>query len=180
MLTLGSHSQSLDRNLEAMMQSLKSDHDESRAEDDIAAVTRAVQAWVSAFNEHSAPKVSALYDARAVLWGTLSAEIMSSAESVRAYFDRTFHFNPPPTVSLGQCLVRMFGDTAVASGAYTLEFRIAGQSHLMPARFSLTYRRVPGDSGIPSEARWLIVDHHSSLVPAALPTSMEAPDAPRT
>ena len=126
----------------------------------VTAVNAALQAWVDAFNAHDAAGVSALYDAQAVLWGTLSADLITSADAIDAYFDRTFQFNPPPTVSLGQALVRVFGDTAMASGSYTLAFEIAGQSHLMPSRFSFTYRR-SGD-------QWRIVDHHSSLVPAGL------------
>ncbi len=138
------------------------------AETVAATVSQAVRAWVAAFNEHDAAKVSELYDPQAVLWGTLSAEIMTSADAVRAYFERTFNFNPPPTVSLGLNLVRVFGDTAVASGDYTLEFVIAGQSHLMPARFSFSYRLNAVESG----TKWIIVDHHSSLVPAALPPAL--------
>ena len=133
----------------------------------VAAVTSieaALQAWVDAFNAHDAAGVSALYDAQAVLWGTLSADIITSVDAIDAYFDRTFQFNPPPTVSLGQALVRVFGDMAVASGSYTLAFEIAGQSHLMPSRFSFTYRR--------SGSQWRIVDHHSSLVPAGLPANI--------
>lgn len=141
---------------------------------DAASVTAAVQAWISAFNEHDSAGVSGLYAAEAVLWGTLSAEIMTSADAVRAYFERTFQFNPPPTVSLGMNLVRVFGDTAVASGDYTLEFLIAGQSHRMPARFSFTYRLDGGEPGHKTGEKWLIVDHHSSLVPAAPPPALAA------
>ena len=127
---------------------------------DVSAVTAVIQAWVDAFNAHDAARVSALYDTQAVLWGTLSADIISSADAMYAYFDKTFQLNPPPTVRLGQLLVRVFGDAAVASGGYTLAFEIAGQFHLMPARFSFTLHR--------KSDQWRIVDHHSSLVPAAL------------
>ncbi len=140
----------------------------------IAEVTAAVQGWITAFNEHDAAKVSGFYAAEAVLWGTMSAEIMTSAHAVRAYFERTFNFNPPPAVSLGMNLVRVFGDMAVATGDYTLEFLIAGQSHLMPARFSFTYRLHANEPGGKGEERWLIVDHHSSLVPAAPPPVLAA------
>ena len=128
----------------------------------VTAVTAAIQAWVEAFNAHDAVNVSALYDPRAVLWGTLSADIITSADEIDAYFVRTFQFNPPPTVRLGQALVRVFGDIAVVSGSYTLAFEIAGQSHQMPSRFSFTYCCTGG--------QWRIVDHHSSLVPAGLPS----------
>ena len=130
----------------------------------ITGVTAALQAWVEAFNAHDAAGVSALYDTQAVLWGTLSSDIITTADGIRAYFDRTFQFNPPPTVSLGDVLVRVFGEVAVASGSYTLAFEIAGQSHLMPSRFSFTYRC--------SGNQWRVVDHHSSLVPAGLPTTI--------
>lgn len=133
---------------------------------DVTAVTAATQAWVDAFNAHDAARVSELYDAQAVLWGTLSADLITSKDAIHAYFDRTFQFNPPPTVRLGQILVRVFGDAAVASGGYTLAFEIAGQCHPMPARFSFTYHRRGG--------QWPIVDHHSSLVPAALPAPLAA------
>ena len=129
-----------------------------------SAVTVAVHAWVDAFNAHDAARVSALYDAQAVLWGTLSTDMITSVDAINAYFDRTFQFNPPPTVRLGQLLVRVFGDAAVASGGYTFAFEIAGQSHLMPARFRFTFHR--------RSDQWRFVDHHSSLVPAALPVPL--------
>ena len=129
-----------------------------------SAVTVAVHAWVDAFNAHDAARVSALYDAQAVLWGTLSTDMITSVDAINAYFDRTFQFNPLPTVRLGQLLVRVFGDAAVASGGYTLAFEIAGQSHLMPARFSFALHR--------RSDKWRFVDHHSSLVPAALPVPL--------
>ena len=67
---------------------------------DKAAVEAATQAWIDAFNEHDTEVISTLYDAGAVLWGTLSPEIILSAEGVRAYFARTFQITPPPTVVL--------------------------------------------------------------------------------
>lgn len=131
---------------------------------DVSAVTAVIQAWVDAFNAHDAARVSALYDDQAVLWGTLSTDMVTSVDAIDAYFDRTFQFKPPPTVHLGENLVRVIGDAAVASGGYTLAFEIAGQSHLVPARFSFTLHR--------KSDQWRIVDHHSSLVPAALPTPL--------
>ena len=128
---------------------------------DKAAVEAATQAWIDAFNEHDTEVISTLYDAGAVLWGTLSPEIILSAEGVRAYFARTFQITPPPTVALGTHHVRLFGDLAVSSGLYSLEFVVSGQARLLPARFSFTYRCAGG--------KWLIVDHHSSLLPSMPP-----------
>jgi hypothetical protein len=55
--------------------------------------------------------------------------------------------------------VRVLGDVAINSGAYTFTAQRIGQPDPRPARFTLTYRLRDG--------RWLIVDHHSSSVPGA-------------
>ena len=55
--------------------------------------------------------------------------------------------------------VRVLGDVAVNTGYYTFTAMRNGQPDPRPARFSFTYRLRDG--------RWLIVDHHSSSVPAA-------------
>ena len=134
--------------------------------DDRAGIEAAAQAWIDAFNEHDSAKISALYDDGAVLWGTLAPEIILSSEGVQAYFERTFQMAPPPTVELGAQHARLFGDVAVSSGSYRLSFVIGGQLQAVPARFSFTYRRASG--------QWLIVDHHSSLLPSAYPDLLAA------
>jgi hypothetical protein len=54
--------------------------------------------------------------------------------------------------------VRLFGDVAAISGAYTFADVTDGvRSNVRPARYTLLLQRV-GNA-------WLIVDHHSSRVP---------------
>jgi hypothetical protein len=55
--------------------------------------------------------------------------------------------------------VRVWGDTAASTGSYTFTDMRDGQTVRRPARFSLVFHRQNG--------RWMIVDHHSSSVPAA-------------
>jgi len=55
--------------------------------------------------------------------------------------------------------VRVWGDTAASTGTYTFTGQRDGQTIRRPARFSFVYRLV--------NSRWMIVDHHSSAVPAA-------------
>ena len=53
---------------------------------------------------------------------------------------------------------RVYGDTAIVSGAYTFsDVRDGVAGNIRPTRFTFVFRR-DGD-------RWLIVDHHSSRVP---------------
>jgi uncharacterized protein (TIGR02246 family) len=126
---------------------------------DNAEIHATTDAWVSAFNAHDVARIAGLYDPAAVFWGTLSPSIITSAQEVRAYFERAFSGDSPPTVTLDGALTRRFGDVAVSSGGYTLAFWVNGVSRRMPARFSFTCRK--------TNAGWLIVDHHSSLVPVA-------------
>jgi hypothetical protein len=68
--------------------------------------------------------------------------------------------NPPPKLSFGQQLIRVYGDTAINSGTYAFAVVIQSQPHALPARYSFTYRKVDG--------QWLIADH---LVGVAIPTA---------
>jgi len=119
----------------------------------------ALQAWSEAFNSCNAVGAAALYQSDAVLWGTFAPAIISGRAGVQQYFERVCTANPPPKVTVGQQLVRVYGDTAINSGTYAFAGVAQGQQYNLPARYSFTYRRVDG--------RWQIADHHSSALPAA-------------
>jgi hypothetical protein len=55
-------------------------------------------------------------------------------------------------------MVRVYGNTAVNTGYYTFSYTKDGETKTIPARYSFTYVK-DGDT-------WVIVDHHSSSVPA--------------
>ena len=129
-------------------------------------VSLATQAWASAFNSCDANKAAALYDSEAVFWGTVAPTIISSPAGVRQYFERVCSASPPPKVAFGEQLIRAYGDTAINSGNYTFTIFPGGQPRAFPARYSFTYRKKDG--------QWLIVDHHSSALPA-LPQPASAP-----
>jgi hypothetical protein len=52
----------------------------------------------------------------------------------------------------------VYGDTAIKGGTYTFTSVREGKPTTTPARYSFVYRNRDG--------RWLIVDHHSSALPA--------------
>ena len=135
--------------------------DDSNAKQQVAAAT---QAWIDAMGSHDPERVLALYDSEAVLWGTTSPTIRDNPASLRDYFK--FLPTAPPYYKgvLGEQRIRVYGDVAINTGTYTFigpALDAAGKPISRPGRFSFVYRVRDG--------RWLIVDHHSSAVPAPKP-----------
>jgi uncharacterized protein (TIGR02246 family) len=121
-------------------------------------VSAATKAWIDAMNSRDPERVVALYDADAVLWGTVSPTIRDTPAAIRDYFKGLPAFPPEFKGVLGEQRVRIYGDVAVNSGTYTFSTVREGKPVTTPARFSFVYRNRSG--------RWMIVDHHSSAVPA--------------
>ena len=119
-------------------------------------VGAATAAWADAFSRHDLEGLLRLYDAGAVFWGTSSATLRDTPEAIRDYFKGVP--GSRMIVKVGDSRVRVLGEVAVATGHYTFVDQRDGKEVARPARFSFTYRLRDG--------RWLIVDHHSSAVPA--------------
>ena len=124
---------------------------------DEASVRAATEAWIAAFNRSDLAAFCALYDPQAVLWGTTAAELITTPQGVRGYFDAVFALRPAPVMVLVDALPRVFGDVAVCTGRYTLALATLPMRREVAARFSFTWRRTAGS--------WRIVDHHSSAMP---------------
>jgi uncharacterized protein (TIGR02246 family) len=125
-------------------------------------VAAATAAWVDAFNKRDAAAITALYDPEAVLWGTSAQRIAAGPAAISEYFKS---IDAPQrsavTASIGEQRIRVYGDTAVDTGTYTFWVTRDGKQEPVPARYSMVYRNRGG--------KWLIVDHHSSRVPAPVP-----------
>jgi uncharacterized protein (TIGR02246 family) len=121
--------------------------------EDVAAATAA---WADAFSRHDLEGLLRLYDTDAVFWGTSSPTLRDTPETIRDYFKGVP--SSRMVVKVGDARVRVYGDVAVATGHYTFVDQRDGKEVARAARFSFTYRLRDG--------RWLIVDHHSSAVPA--------------
>ena len=133
-----------------------------------SAARAATQQWATAFNTCTqANAIASLYQAEALLWGTVSSALTTTPDAVLKYFERACTASPKPTVELGQFQVQGLGDVASSSGIYTFTIYSGGQARTMPARFSFTFRRY-GD-------RWLIISHHSSLMPTSSPPPAPPP-----
>ena len=123
--------------------------------EDVAAAT---QAWIDAMNSRDPERVVALYDSEAVLWGTVSPTLRDNRANISDYFKGLPNFPPEFKGMLGEQRIRVYGDIAINTGSYTFSSVRDGKPTSTPARFSFVYRSRDG--------RWLIIDHHSSAVPA--------------
>ena len=102
-----------------------------------------------------------LYAADGVLWGTLSPTVRADRAALRDYFVTAFKVLPSLEVTFGEQLIRVYGSTAVNTGSYTFSYRKDGQTTMLPARYSFTF--------VKQGEKWIIVDHHSSVMPATPP-----------
>ena len=126
-----------------------------KARTEIGAVT---QKWVEGMTRHDIEAVVALYDPDAVLWGTRSPTLRDKPETVREYFNILKTVPPSYKVVLGEQRIRIYDDIAINTGTYTFSEIRDGKEIVRPARFSFVFRYRSG--------QWVIVDHHSSAVPA--------------
>jgi uncharacterized protein (TIGR02246 family) len=121
-------------------------------------VMAAAAKWTEAFSDGTPDRIVALYEKDAVLWGTLSPRRRDDIEGIRDYMVAAFAALPDRKVVFGDQLVRIYGDTAINTGYYTFSFSRDGQPKVLPARYSIVYQKRPDG--------WMIVDHHSSAMPA--------------
>jgi uncharacterized protein (TIGR02246 family) len=120
-------------------------------------VGAATAKWGTVFAENNPDAIMPLYADDAVLWGTLSPTLRSDPAAVKAYFVGAFKALPKATVSFGDQLIRVYGDTAINTGYYTFSYTKDGETKSIPARYSFVYVKNGND--------WKIADHHSSAVP---------------
>jgi uncharacterized protein (TIGR02246 family) len=123
--------------------------------EDVAAAT---QTWIAGMTAHDVERVLTLYDSEAVLWGTRSPTLRDTPGAVREYFNILHTVPSSYKAALGEQRIRVYGDIAINTGTYIFSEIRDGKEILRPARFSFVYRNSGG--------RWLIIDHHSSAVPA--------------
>ena len=128
------------------------------AKEEVAAATAK---WAEVFVLDNPDPILALYAKDGVLWGTLSPVRRDDPAAIRDYFVKAYAALPGHKVAFGDQRIRVYGHTAVNTGYYTFSFMKDGQAKTLPARYSFTYVKQGG--------KWLIVDHHSSAMPAPPP-----------
>ena len=113
--------------------------------------------WASSFSDDTSNNLCALYDEQASLWGTLSPIKRDNPALIKDYFEGIFKYQNRYANVTGSS-VRCFGDIAICNGTYTFSWFDNGIKVVTKARFSFVY--------IKKGARWFIIEHHSSAIPA--------------
>ena len=123
------------------------------AGDQAASVAAATAAWVDAFNSRDPARISALYDAEAVLSDATEAKPRVGANAIADYY-KGARERPTQRVALGEHAIRLYGDTAIDTGTYNVFEMRGGEATVTPARYTLVYRQRAG--------KWVIVDHQTT------------------
>jgi len=119
-------------------------------------VAAATDAWRAAYDSRDPKRITVLYAADAALWGTNLKAIATTPATVTECFKAAPARPDARVVFVGQN-IRVYGDVALNSGTYSFKGVRDGKPVLLPARFSMAFRK--------QEGSWLIVDHHSSWLP---------------
>lgn len=121
--------------------------------DDIDDIRATANFWAENIGKGNADVMVGLYADDAILHGTSSPVLRKGKALIREYFApiqpgvfEMFFLEPMN--------IRVFGDIAVNTGNYATR---VGDNEPVPLRYSFVYRK-SGD-------QWLIIDHHSSLMP---------------
>lgn len=108
--------------------------------------------WNTALQTGEPRNVTALYESNAILLPTISNQVRHNHEEIEDYF---IHFLAKgPKGVINESNIRTFGNIAINSGIYTFTF---SDGNSVQARFTYVYRW--------NGQRWLIVEHHSSVLP---------------
>ncbi len=115
------------------------------------------QKWGIALSSTQPEKITGLYDKEAIIYPTFENKLNSTAQ-IQDYFKNLMQ-KPDLRVHFDDKNIRVFGDVAVNSGFYTFSYSENGKTIKVPARYTFVYVKKPQG--------WLIVDHHSSVMPKA-------------
>lgn len=112
--------------------------------------------WNQALQTGDPDKVVACYAADAILLPTVSAKVRHNHDEIRDYF--VLFLAKKPHGRIIEQNIRIFDSIAINSGLYTFSLTEDGAQADVAARFTFVYRK--------HEDGWLIIEHHSSILPA--------------
>ena len=118
----------------------------------IADISILIDKWNLALQSRDPAKVVELYTADAILIPTISNIVRHNHKEIEDYFA---HFlQKGPKFEIDETNIRVIDNLAVNSGTYTATFEDGTSAR---ARFTFVYQNI--------SQRWLIIEHHSSLMP---------------
>lgn len=112
--------------------------------------------WNDSLKTKDPMKVTKNYDVDAVLLPTLSNKPRTNHQEIQQYFE--MFLKQEPVGKINQRVIRIGCNWATDTGIYTFTLKNDdGKKTTAQARYSFVYEYVNG--------KWLIVHHHSSLMP---------------
>lgn len=118
-------------------------------------ISRQFGIWNKALQTGDPDEVVACYSVDAVLLPTVSAKVRHDHDEIRDYF--THFLSKKPRGKIIEQNIRIYNNIAINSGLYTFSLMEDGVRADVAARFTFVYRK--------HEDGWLIIEHHSSLLP---------------
>ncbi len=128
------------------------------AEIKITKIDEATEVWKQLLESGDVQGIGNLYHASGVLMGTLSQIRRDEPETILEYFEN-FASKEGIAVEFTDELLRDYGDVAINSGFYTFSWTENGKKIMVPARYSFVFMKEE------DKDEWLILEHHSSLIP---------------
>ncbi|MFD3378948.1 MULTISPECIES: SgcJ/EcaC family oxidoreductase [unclassified Streptomyces] len=116
--------------------------------------------WNKALQTGDSKKVAARYASDAVLLPTASPQIRTNHAEIVDYFDH-FLLNKPKGEKIRSVINVLDSNSAIDAGLYVFQLTDpkTGEQRDVEARYTYEYEKRGG--------KWLIVNHHSSVLPAA-------------
>lgn len=111
--------------------------------------------WNAALQTGDAAKVTALYAEDGVLLPTVSNVPRTNHAEIQDYFEHFLEQHPVGTINTRN--VKLGCNKLTDAGTYTFRIRVGNETRDVPARYTFVYENRDG--------RWLIVHHHSSMMP---------------
>jgi len=120
-----------------------------------AQVAQLFDRWNAALQSGKPEAVAENYSEQAILLPTLSSQVRHNRAEITDYFRQFTALKPVGKIE--EHNIQIFGDTAIDAGIYSFTGVKDNKPFKVLARYSFVYHQ-QGD-------RWLIVEHHSSLLP---------------
>ncbi len=115
-------------------------------------ITSLFNKWNNSLLTENPKEVIKLYTKDAILLPTLSNQVRHNHEEIEDYFVK--FLSKSPQGKIDESNIRINDNIAINSGIYTFSFSDASTAQ---ARFTFVYKLVNNE--------WLIIEHHSSLLP---------------
>jgi uncharacterized protein (TIGR02246 family) len=114
--------------------------------------------WNQSLQTRNPDRVIANYALDAILLPTGSNLPRTNHQEIRDYFEHFLNFKPVAIINMR--VIRIGRNSAMDSGLYTFTLTKNGKKIEVPARYTFEYEYLNG--------QWLIVGHHSSIMPEQL------------